>query len=78
MEKNSFIFKKKECKTDQKKKKKKDKPLGILMAFKTWFQKFSRPSYTQDLPKISCFVRIHSIHLIKYLFKVLLKKRFFF
>ena len=54
-----------------KKKKKKDKPLGILMAFKAWFQKFSRPSYTQDLPKISCFVRIHSIHLIKYLLKVL-------
>ena len=61
-----------------KKEKEKGQATGNLDGIQDWFQKFSRPSYTQDLPKISCFVRIHSIHLIKYLFKVLLKKRFFF
>lgn len=66
LEKNSFVFRKKECKADQKKEK--DKPLGILMAFKAWFQKFPRPTYTQDLPNISYFVRVYSVHLIKYLF----------
>ena len=45
------------------------------MAFKAWFQMFLGPSYTQDLPELSCFVRVPQYPFNKLLFSKVLKKK---